>query len=1047
MSIQQYLGNVSKRLHSGIAGEHSYRGDLEALIRSLAPGVDLTNEPLKITNCGNPDFVITRQEIPIGFIEAKDIGKDLEGKQYKEQFDRYRKALDNLIITDYLKFLFYQNGVRVAEIEIAKVIDGGKFIWADDQVINEFSARINDFCSFTSQSIKSPKKLAGMMAGKARLLQIILEKAVTSDEETQENSTIQDQFRSFKKVLIHDLTPKAFADIYAQTLAYGMFAARLHDKSLNTFSRQEAAVLIPKTNPFLRKLFQYVAGYDVDERIVTTVDNLAEVFRATDVEALLSGFGISTRKQDPLIHFYETFLAEYDSGLRKDRGVWYTPEPVVNFMVRAVDGILKNSFALTDGLADTSKIKIKSKTDKVDRRTKSGYVELDREVHRVQVLDPATGTGTFLAEVIKHIYNKKFKAVQGAWSGYVEEHLIPRINGFELLMASYSMAHLKLEMLLKESGYTAKKDKRLNIFLTNTLEEHHPDTGTLFASWLSAEASEANNTKRDSPIMLVIGNPPYAVTSSNKGAWIKDLIADYKLGLNEKKINLDDDYIKFIRYGQHLIEKNGEGILAYITNNSFINGVTHRRMRESLLKTFNTIYIFDLHGNSQKKEKSLDGSRDENVFSITQGVSINFFIKTRSKEKPGLFHSEIYGSRNEKFSTLLKKNLMDISWATLQPSEPYFFFTPQDHSSKDEYESGFSIQELFNDSISGLETGNDAAIAPTSNIQLKEFISHINSQDISILKSSYGYSQERASQVISDFRESEVIDIKLAYRPFDTRASIYTKNSQGVLWRPRNTTLFGMTKDNLCLAMGRQTKNQMISHYFVSKEIIEKKYAEASTQCYCMPLYVYPDGLSELSERIVNFNMSLVHQISEKLALGYFESKESGNGFSEIDLFDYCYAILYSPSYRLKHDTFLRIDFPRIPYPTNVELFNALAKLGSELRKLHLLESTSVDDPISSYPQDGDNSITRKIVQKDWELYDPVKNVGRVRINETQYFDQIPEKVWNFYIGGYQPVQRWLKDRYGMKLTYDEIIHYQKIISALSETIKIMTEIDLVLEA
>jgi len=544
--LSSYIETISKRYNSGISSEHSYRADLEGLVRELVSGVEITNEPSKVTDCGNPDYVITKGNIPIGFIEAKDLGKDLNSKQYKEQFGRYRKALDNLIITDYLWFQFFQNGDLVREIRIGEI--EGNNVKPLPANFDEFQDLIKNFCTFVGQTIKSPKKLAEMMAAKARLLETILERAVSSDEETQENSSLKGQYESFKQVLIHDLTPKGFADIYAQTLAYGMFAARLHDTTLDDFSRQEAAELIPKTNPFLRKLFQYVAGYDIDARIKTTVDNLAEVFRATNVDALLKSLGKSAHNNDPIIHFYETFLAEYDPKLRKARGVWYTPEPVVNFIVRAVDDLLKSEFGLKDGLADTSKttIQVEEQGTAITKgKNKGKPVVVEQEVHKVQILDPATGTGTFLAEVVKFIYNKKFQSMQGAWSGYVEDHLIPRLNGFELLMASYSMAHLKLDMLLAATGYKARKEQRFNVYLTNSLEEHHPDTGTLFSTWLSSEANEANQIKRDTPVMVVMGNPPYSVSSSNKGKWIGELIKDYKKNLNEKKLNLDDDYIKF----------------------------------------------------------------------------------------------------------------------------------------------------------------------------------------------------------------------------------------------------------------------------------------------------------------------------------------------------------------------------------------------------------------------------------------------------------------------------------------------------------------------
>jgi len=614
MTVQEYVEKIHKRYITGISREHSYRGDLQTLLETLAPDVLVTNEPARVA-CGAPDYIITRKNIPVGYIEAKDIGADLSNKSYKEQFDRYKQSLNNLIITDYLTFQLFIDGIFVTSISIGE-IHGNKII-AHPENFAGFTDLIKNFCTFIGQTIKSASKLSKMMAGKARLLANVIERALDpdiSDGEIYEpqNLNLHNQYESFKQILIHDITVKSFADIYAQTIAYGMFAARLHDTSLENFTRQEAAELIPKSNPFLRKLFQYIAGYDLDDRIKWIVDALADIFRATNVEELLKDFGKLTHQHDPMIHFYETFLTEYDPALRKSRGVWYTPEPVVNFIVRAVDDILKTEFGLSQGLADTSKIKIKVQTPGTGK-------SLEKEIHRVQILDPAAGTGTFLAEVIKQIY-QKFEGQQGIWSQYVDEHLLPRLNGFEILMASYAMAHLKLDMLLTETGYISSKEQRFRIYLTNSLEEHHPDTGTLFANWLSTEANEANHVKRDTPVMLVLGNPPYSGISTNKGEWITNLIEDYKYiqgsYFGEKKHWLQDDYVKFIRLGQYLIDKNGVGILAYINNHSFLDNPTFRGMRWNLLNSFDKIYIIDLHGNSTKKEISPDGSPDENVFDL-----------------------------------------------------------------------------------------------------------------------------------------------------------------------------------------------------------------------------------------------------------------------------------------------------------------------------------------------------------------------------------------------------------------------------------------------
>lgn len=587
MTIQSYINALQQRFKTGISREHAYRGDLQNLLSYILPDILVINEPARVA-CGSPDYVLTKKDIPLGYIEAKDIGVDLNSKALKEQFDRYKNGLPNIIFTDYLEFHFYKNHAFTTKIAIAK-IENGQIIPLPENFA-AFETLIKDFSEQKTQTIKSPTKLAEMMAGKAKLMADVIEKSLNHDDETDTKSNLKKQMLSFKQMLIHDITNSAFADIYAQTIAYGMFAARYHDPTLPTFSRQEASELIPKSNPFLRKLFHEVAGPDLDDRLIWIVDELVNIFLATDVADIMKNFGKSTKQEDPVVHFYETFLASYNPALRKARGVWYTPQPVVNFIVRAVDDILKTEFNLPQGLADTSKIKVKKAIPKFDERSKSkskiiGEQIKEEEIHKVQILDPATGTGTFLAEVVKHIY-KKFEGQQGIWSNYVNQNLIPRLNGFELLMASYAMAHLKMDMLLTETGYKAANDQRFRIFLTNSLEEAHPDTGTLFSSWLSDEADAANAIKRDAPVMVVIGNPPYSGESANKSEWIMNLMEDYKKepGGKEKLKErnpkwINDDYVKFIRFGQHFIEKNGTGILAFINPHGFLDNPTFRGMR------------------------------------------------------------------------------------------------------------------------------------------------------------------------------------------------------------------------------------------------------------------------------------------------------------------------------------------------------------------------------------------------------------------------------------------------------------------------------------
>jgi predicted helicase len=1052
MTITEYINDLHKEFKTGRATEHSYRGYLQSLIKSIANDVMVTNEPTRV-KCGAPDYIITKRDIPIGYIEAKDIGYKLDDKQYKEQFDRYRKSLPNLIITDYIDFWLYIDGELVKKMKIAEVSDGS--IKALPEHHNEFTNLIKDFCTHIGLTIKSSKKLAEMMAGKARMLAEVIEKALTSDVTNQEDSTLKDQMKAFKEILIHDITPKGFADVYAQTIAYGMFAARLHDPTLPTFSRQEAAELIPKSNPFLRKLFGYIAGPDIDDRIKWIVDGLVEIFLACNVEEILKNYGKATKMEDPIIHFYETFLSEYDPALRKARGVWYTPQPVVNFIVRAVDDMLKTEFNLPQGLADTSKTKIKVSLQGHNKA-------IEQEVHKVQILDAATGTGTFLAEVVKHVY-KKFEGQQGIWSNYVEQHLLPRLNGFELLMASYAMAHLQLDLLLKETGYKPTKEQRLRVYLTNSLEEHHQDTGTLFANWLSAEANEANQIKRDTPVMCVIGNPPYSGISSNNGEWISKLIEDYKyidgVHFNERKHWLNDDYVKFIRYGQHFIEKNGSGVLAYINPHGFLDNPTFRGMRWHLLKTFDKIYIIDLHGNSKKKEISPDGSVDQNVFDIMQGVSINLFIKTGNKKNNELgkvYNIDVYGRREDKYDFLTNNRIGDVNFTELELSRPNYLFVNRSNDGELDYMNSFRFDELFLSNVTGVVTMGDSFSVTDSKIELENRLNEFKNSEIkeSDLKSTFDLGKNYAKFILDNKNKLQITKDKFVnynYRPFDYK---YTYYDNKILWRWRDNVMkHFLSRDNLGLIIGRQ--GQVVGSMawnlcFITNSIIDFNiFYRGGGMLFPLYLNNSSDGQQIIGDfKQPNLNLDLVNKIAEKLILKFTNEKVSTrNTFAPIDILDYIYAVLHSPAYREKYKEFLKIDFPRVPYPTDANKFWQLVKLGGELRQIHLLESDIVNKFITKYPEGGSN----KVGKINFRIYDysetPVGEtypdyLGAVYINETQYFADVPSSVWEFYIGGYQPAQKWLKDRKDRELSFDDIVHYQKIIVALNETVRIMSEID-----
>ena len=1012
MTLDRYLQNVRAAFARGTATEHSYRSDLQQLIESIVPEVAATNEP-KRQACGAPDYILTKNDIPVGFIETKNIGdKDLEGKKKKggnkEQFDRYKKALDNLIFTDYLHFYFFTEG------EIRSKISVGELSKNEIRPLPEnfaaFENRLKDFCLYVGRHIENPQQLARMMAGKARMLSEVIGKALISDEQNRQNSTLDEQFSAFRKMLIHDIKAEGFADVYAQTIAYGMFAARLQDRSLTGFDRRKAAELIPKSNPFLRKLFGYIAGPEIDDRIKWIVDSLADIFLAVSPEGILKNYGKATQTEEPIIHFYETFLAEYDPALRKSRGVWYTPQPVVNFIVRAADEILKTDFGLKTGLADTSKVKIKT--------SENGQI-VENEVHRLQILDPAAGTGTFLAETVRQIY--RHIRPSGAWEAYVPEHLLPRLNGFELLMASYAMAHLKLGLILKETGYRSETaDDRLRIFLTNSLEEGHTELESSFADWLSREANEANRIKKKTPVMCVIGNPPYSGESQNKGPWISDLMEDYKKepGGREKLKErnpkwINDDYVKFIRFGQHFIEKNGQGVLAFINPHGFLDNPTFRGMRWNLLKTYDKIYTIDLHGNSKKKEIAPDGSADQNVFDIMQGVSINIFVKTGKKKAEDLgklYHFDLYGKRNNKYGFLSKKSIKSVRYKQLKPAAPNYYFVPKDFGLQKKYEKHFELSKLFSDSSVGIVTARDHFIIDESEQDLFRKLEDFTSLPPHTLSTKYGINENKNWSVRGakeqHLRPEKRFIQKINYRPFDKRYIYY---NEVFIERSRREIMSNfIDKENLGLALCKQYKSGNIyKHFIISDKIIESSLVSNKTSeiASFLPLYIYPENPkppkqlsekdtknleaksqefkaisstakatlksikalmktdkeneslqklhSELENRIreaaaellkiesklnpepaengslfaeearrPNLNPEIVRKIGAGLGLHFTAEKEETPGtFTPLDLLDYIYAVLHSPIYREKYKEFLKIDFPRLPYPTDAKTF------------------------------------------------------------------------------------------------------------------------------
>jgi len=1037
----EYIREIRKSLEKGDSTEHTHRAALEALLEACGKDIDATNEPRRIA-CGAPDFNITRKGVPVGHVETKDVGVNLDemerGKGPNgEQFKRY-STLPNWILTDYLEFRWYVAGQKRLTVRVAD-FDGKGRIKAAPDGDEKLEQLLAAFYHEPALTVGTARELAQRMAGMTRITRDLIIASFKHETEETERKLVQEArepygaampsrgpwlhnwLAAFRETLIPDLTEIEFADMFAQTLAYGLFAARIHAPANREFSREMAAFRLPKTNPFLRKLFAEIAGVDMPDTVAWAVEDLVNLLRHADMAEILRDFGKGKGKEDPVVHFYETFLAAYDPKVRDQRGVRYTPEPVVQYIVRSVDWLLQTRFNRPQGLADENTF----------------------------ILDPAVGTATFLYFVLTLIFSK-FARQRGQWDGYVEKHLLNRLFGFEILMAPYAIAHLKLGMLLEETGYSFGTDQRLGIFLTNTLEESARRSDRLFADWISEEANAAANVKARLPIMVVLGNPPYAnFGRMNHNPWILGLLNDYKKDLKEKKLNLDDDFIKFIRFAQWRIEKTGHGIVGFITSNTYLDGITHRRMRESLMQAFDEIYILDLHGSSKKRERTPDGGKDENVFDITVGVSILLAVRlaetvplSDGRAPARVFHAELWGERKGKYDWLWQNDAQTTLWTELSPAEPNFFFVPKDATSAQEYEVFLSCSQVFHVFGNGIGTDRDALFYDfdldvlSNRMQFfftpaaleNPFAQHYRIED----SSSYKMLARRQAAKFSSSCLRQCI-----YRPFDFRWLYYDER---LVSRAGFDVMQHMAASNVALLLTRQVTGREFHHAFVSRHLVDRDPLSLITRerTQVFPLYLYPaaDELDVLAGRRPNISPEFLKALAEKLGLSQAGPHGLPHGVTPEDIFHYAYALFHSPTYRTRYVEFLKIDFPRLPLTGNRNLFFRLAALGGELVALHLMESPKLNDLITEFPVKGTDTV-EKVQYNDKD--------GRVWINPTQYFGGVPVVVWNFHIGGYQVCEKWLKDRKGLKLTYEDTRHYQRIVAALNETIRVMKEIDAVI--
>ena len=997
--VSTYLSEIEKNLARENATEHTHRPALHKLIEAIGEGIAATNEPKRI-DCGSPDFQITRKGVPLGHAETKDVGTDLDEMEkgkgaHGEQFVRYRDGLPNWILTDYLEFRWFVGGQKRLTIRIAELDAQGKLKTLPDGEEN-LARLLVAFFEQDAPTVGTAKELAQRMAGMTRIVRDLI---VNAFEHEKEEGWLHNWQAAFRETLIPELDEKQFADMFAQTLAYGLFAARVHAPPNKPFSREMAAYNLPKTNPFLRKLFAEIAGVDMPDAIAWAVDDVVELLKHADMVEILTDFGKGKGKEDPVVHFYETFLAAYDPKMREVRGVYDTPAPVVSYIVRSIDHLLKTRFNRPKGLADENTL----------------------------ILDPAVGTATFLYFVIDQIY-QKFARQAGAWDDYVAKHLLNRVFGFELLMAPYAVAHLKLGMQLQETGYKFGSDQRLGIYLTNTLEEAVKKGEKLFANWISNEANAAAEIKKDKKIMVVLGNPPYSGHSANRSrdaegnlTFIGKLLYDYKFvdgaPLNERNPKwLQDDYVKFIRFAQWRIEKTGDGVIGLITNHGYIDNPTFRGMRQELVGSFHEIYVYNLHGNSKKRETTPDGGKDENVFSIQQGVAIILCVKKSGVPARAKVHyADLWGSRDGKYSVLSSSDMNSTKWREIYPKTPIYLFAPHDSRRTTEYQNGWKISDVMPVSSVGILTAQD--------------------------KQALAFTRTEAEALAHGHGLPATTVVPALYRPFDVRFMVYDKS---VVTRPRSEVMRHMLAGkNIGILVTRQTRDEW--GVFATGHISGHKACAAFDINTLVPLFLYPNGdvpqslFDHENGRRPNFSARFIAELSASTRMK-FVSERRGDLRKTVgpeDIFHYAYAVFHSPTYRTRYAEFLKIDFPRLPLTADIELFRALAAKGAELVALHLMESPTLADFVTEFPKKGDNAV---------EKVRYTENDNRVWINPTQYFQGVAKVCWEFHVGGYQVCEKWLKDRKGRTLSDEDVAHYQKIVVAISETIRIMSEIDEVIE-
>lgn len=1039
--LKHYIEGLFRTSLPGDAREESFYSDLKKLLEDWIKEQDgkqkVTTLPKK-TEGGNPDFRVWDGKSKIvGYIEAKDPRiENLELIQSTEQLTRYRRTFPNLILTNFFEFRLYRNGELIKIVSIGRPFIMHKLKIAPP-VENEldFFDLLSQFFSFSVQKTTTAKALATELAKRTHFLRDSVIAETLLEGKIAGVQTLEAFYDAFKQHLITSLTQKEFSDLFAQTVTYGLFAAR--SRANGEFNRKVAFDFIPPTVGILRDIFRLISSADLPKQMMWIIDDIAEVLAEADVKKIIHGFFGTSRGRDPVVHFYETFLSEYDPTLREKRGVYYTPEPVVSFMTRSVHSLLKEKFGKEDGFADCS----------------------------VTVLDPAAGTLTFPTAAIElAVAEFKKKYGEGGVHELIKRHILKDFFAFELMMAPYAVGHMKMGFVFDELGYRLEQNERFQLFLTNTLDFSKEDPNRIpgiLEQSLAKESAEALKVKETLPIMVVLGNPPYSGISENKGEWITEKIEDYKMvdgkPLGERKHWLQDDYVKFFRFAQWKIEQSGQGVLGFITNHAWLDNPTFRGMRSSMLETFDELYILNLHGSTLKKDRTPSGGKDENVFDIQPGVAIVLLVKKQKSNKKSVFHADLWGLRQEKYDWLDSHSVTDTEWQALKPSSPYYFFVKRDERGSEVYEQFHKITDIFPVNSTGILTGRDDFVIDFDKesllARIRIFADQSNADEF--IKEAYKLKDKPAYKwFIKESRKeiAELNDIekplsKIFYRPFDLRWIYYHPS---VIFWPREGVMHHLLQTNTALVVCRQLSGEGFRHAFISDTFTDDCYVsnKSKERGYVFPLYLYGPASQKQSSLFNENNISNHGKRSSNISIEFFALLNQAYNPQKVtvpleqqkafdlppeDILNYIYAVLYSNVFRKKYSEFLKIDFPRIPFTKNYLLFNKVADLGERLIQLHLLKSIHADNYKAAQLSGKDHGSVEKVEWKSNEVW----------INNKQQFTPVPHEAWEYMIGGYQVLNKWLKDRKGRVLSLDEVKTYCRIIAVIRSTIEIQKEIDI----